>query len=171
MPDYPAGTIIVCGIATEIFTDDDGRWVAYPDGARVEAGTRDDLKTALGRQLRPAAAQVAVPFMILVSPACRGQDVTIRRGTGTGLHRRTGNVLVTWEDGEKGQISDLGAAEKCLDAGTDPAEWLRLVHEHARVSRELRAFEQARRIDVRAGVRDALKAGLGQGNSEDGDRP
>lgn len=161
---YPAGTLTVRGTTIEIFTDDDGQWLAYPGGGKVTAGSRDGLKAALGRHLRSAAAKVAVPFYGMTSPRPGQGPARPRKGTATGIHSGSHNVLVTWEDGEKSQIGSYGS-EKYLSGDIDPAEWARLADAYLEASRAVYAFEQAHKLDLRAEVRAAIAAQLTQGET------
>ena len=79
--------------------------------ARTEAGGEDknvtvfsgstlqDAKDKLGKAILARRKRFDVPFTIV------GNDGTIRNGSITGLHAGNGNMLVAFEDGEKGQFT------------------------------------------------------------------
>jgi len=153
--EYPAGDLTVRGYTTMIYTDGEGQWLARVNGVKVTGPTRDALKAALGRQLRAATMQVAVPFLTKEGPLGDGR-YRVRQGTATGIHSGSSNILVTWAgDGEKGQVTSYGS-DKYMDGGADPAEWQRLLDEANRAARALYAYEQAHKANLREAVRKAL---------------
>jgi hypothetical protein len=156
MSTYRAGTLTVRGVEVNIFTDDDGQWLAWLNGGadKVTAQSRDLLKTALSRKMRAAASDVAVPFLMLTET--RRETVVVRSGVATGIHSSNRNVMVTWDDdGTKGQLSGVGDG-KTMTGDTNPDEWREVVEAYMAASRAMYAFEQAHKIELRAEIRAAL---------------
>lgn len=150
---YPAGSMTVRGHKINIFTTDDGTWLAYPGNDRVKADTRDGLKLALGRHLKAATLTVEVPFV----GGYGWSNEPIRKGVATALHSRHGAVLVRWEDGTKEQIAH---GLKTLTGDTDPAEWKALVEAAQVADRALRDYEEANKINLAEEVRNAMSAAV-----------
>jgi hypothetical protein len=159
MTTYPAGQVTVRGVEVPVFTDDGGRWVAWiaGDGQEVTAETRPALEAELGRALRAATANVAVPFLTLRTGP--GDTPVAVAGTATGIHSGNHNILVTWADGARDQLG-MSGSDKIVRGDADPAEWERLRAAYLAASKALYAFEQANRLDLRAAVRRALRAAV-----------
>ena len=155
--EYPAGTLTVGGVDHQIFTLGTGDWGTYIQGNRLTAGTRDKLRTVISRYLRGAAIQVAIPFVALED---RYSDrPRVRAGVAPGIHSGSRNTLVTWADGEKGQVTSYGS-DSHLDGDADPAQWQRLIDEAARTAGELKAYTDAHKINLAQVVRAALDAAM-----------
>jgi hypothetical protein len=158
MATYPAGELTVRGVKVPVFTDDNGQWGAELAGGTRMAGfaTRDVLKAELDKAMRAAVTAVEVPFMITSS---QDRTVTVRTGVATGIHSGSQRVLVTWADGTKEQLRDTS---NIMAAGSadDAAEWQRVKEAYQAAARDVYAFEQAHKIDLRAKVRAALTAAV-----------
>src|SRR5262252_6328145 len=92
---------------------------------------------ALKDRVRETRSRVAVPF-------CHVEKDHIRRGVARGIHLRSEDILVTWEDGEKGTL-------KRYDRETYqpiPAELESRVNEKLRLRDELHAKVAALRVEV-----------------------
>lgn len=151
---FPAGSLTVRGHKIEIYTTDDGTWVAYPGDDRVEGPTRDKLKAALSRHLKAATLKVEVPF---IGKDWRGRPP--RRGVATALHSRNNTILVTWEDGSKDQLSAYSGG-LTLSGDADLAEWNALADAVKAADKALADYQEANKIDLAEAVRNATSAAV-----------
>lgn len=159
---YAAGTLVVKGAEFDIFTTDEGEWVADPAGDHdwLHAPTRPALATALAAWLRKVNTTVAVPFLTKQGPV--NGDYTVRRATARGIHARTRAVLATYDDtGEAAQVSALGTGT-ILAGDADPAEWQRLLNEYNRAAQAMHKYQEEHKIELPRAVRDAVRDSLAE---------
>jgi hypothetical protein len=151
---YEAGTIRVSGHDWPIYVDGDGKWYSKIKGEFTEPGaiSREELPRIISRRIRAATAKTEVRFW-----GYNRHEFSkgIRAGTVTGVHAGNGNLLVQWDDGGKDQLSFM-SSWTMLEPGADPERWEWLRKERDRTDRELYAYEQDHRIDLRAKTREAL---------------
>lgn len=161
---YPAGSIRVKGISHDVLVSDGGEWIAYVNGDPVRAASKDALAKAINAQTRKATAKVSVPFtQLLTSPP------SAIRGTATGLHGKSGNVLVRWQNGDTAQFSrweTSGVVNVNPVSDEEAAWWIARKKEYLKIARELHDFEATHKIDLRAAVADALQKAV-SGQEED----
>jgi hypothetical protein len=161
--NYPAGKLTVKGTTFEIFTNDDGAWLAYISGNKVTGTSREDLGKQIGRTIAKAKITVAVRFMVAAGDGYgehtgRG-DPRVRRGTAYGVHSSSRNVLVEWDDGEKGQLTSYGRG--ALHDTDELAEtYARLRKEYLDASKAIYAFQEAHKMELNKEVREAMDAAL-----------
>lgn len=158
--NYPAGKMTVRGRTFEIYTNDDGKWLAYYDGSAIKVDSRELLNKALMRATKQAATKVSVPF-IQVGFDWNRRIIT-KRGTATGIHSANRNVLVAWEDGSKEQLDRYGSTD-ILAADTDPAQWRQLVEAKQAAEQALAEFVKQHRLDLRETVQAELDQQMGDG--------
>jgi hypothetical protein len=153
---YPAGQVTVKGAGFEVWTDDDGTWHAVLGDVVIDGDTKKGLAQAIGRAIRAADTTVAVPFLAQTSNPDH-RTVRVRSGIATGIHAGNRSILVTWDTGEKVQLSRVGS-EKYLNAATaDPVEWKRLADEYLAASRAVYAYEQAHKFGLAEAVQAAMR--------------
>jgi hypothetical protein len=99
---YPAGTIDVRGTEIPVFVDDAGLWSCDVGETRLNADSKDGLRTRAMAETARKAVRVSIPFT-RYSGNSRTPAIT---GTATGIHQGTGNVLVRWDSGKADQITD-----------------------------------------------------------------
>ena len=143
--EYPAGQLTVKGITVEIWTTGQGKWITRLQGVKIEAETRDKLKQALARAIRAQHVTVEVPFVATEGRSHGGSRTVVKRGTATGVHAGSRNVLVAWADGPRGQLSGF-SSDTVLDGETDPEEWQRLLDAELEASRALAAYVKAHKL-------------------------
>lgn len=153
---YEAGSITVKGVKYQVSVDEDGTWSAYVNNGntRVTGATKEALAKAVSRETRKAVTKVAVPFVQLGGARPEG-----RRGVATGLHSRSGNILVRWSNGTSEQIRSWGNSGTVLTGELTDEEiknWSRLRSEYTALSRQLFQFENEHKIDLPKAVRQAL---------------
>jgi hypothetical protein len=163
---YPAGKLTVRGQQIEIFTNDDGSWLAFYGGARdrITAETRDGLYKALMRATKQDATKVSVPFVQVGQPWSSSR-IIVKRGTATGLHSGNKNVLVTWSDGGKEQLDRYGSTA-ILDGDTDTNEWRRLFDVKQAAEIALSAFEAEHKLNLKEVVQAELDKEMGGSTGE-----
>jgi hypothetical protein len=159
MDEYPAGVMTVRGRKFEVLATDASTWRAYLNGNRIEAADREKLKAKLMSATKIAAQSVSVPFIRrATSRYAHGRD--IRRGTATGVHSGNGNLLVTWDNGDKEQFTpQYGVTVLRPDA--DPGEWQRLVDAQRDAEKALATFESEHRLDLGKMVRAEMEKAAG----------
>lgn len=91
------GTIEVKGAKHEAFINDVGEFYAVINGEETKADTLEGLKQKLMRKMALQKAKISIPFVRWTE---RGGLV---RGQITGVHGRTRNLLVQFEDGKRDQ--------------------------------------------------------------------
>ena len=150
---HEAGTLKIKGVSYNVSVGDDGAWYAWPGGTKISAMTRSELGNAISRQTRKAVTKVAVPFVQL-----NNERGTARRGTATGLHSRSGNTLVRWDDnGQAEQFPYYGQANVTGPLTDEQVEeWAAKRRQHQMLASELREFERAHKIELAKEVRAAL---------------
>ena len=154
---YLAAPLTIKGVDFEVFTDAEGAWLTRFNGMGITAATRGELAAAV-EQVMPKTAKVAVPFVALLGS---GNDQQSRRGTAYGIHGGNGHVLVTWDDGTKGQLSSLiTTTQQMLDADADPDEWNRLHAAYVEAAQARYRYQTAHQFDLRRKVSEAIRAAL-----------
>jgi len=148
---HDAGELIVKGVRHQIKVGNDGKWHSWPGGEQVTAETREGLAKAIDRHTRKSVATIAVPFTQL-----SGQRA--RHGVATGIHSRTGAVLVRWDDGETEQLHRYYGSDKIVTrlSDEDHAEWLAKREQYEAQGRWLKQFQDSRELRLENAVRVAL---------------
>jgi hypothetical protein len=153
---YDAGTVLVKGVEHKVAVGDDGKWYAFPGGDKVSAMTREGLVKEIDRHTRKAIAKVEVPFVQLRT------NRAPRRGSATGLHSRSGNVLVRWDSGETEQLRTYSNYGTLTHDLTDEqiAEYDTMRRDFADLSQRMNTFRKAHEISLPLTVRQALDAAV-----------
>jgi hypothetical protein len=116
-----------------------------------EADTLGALREKLMMASRKAAAGVKVPFTQM-------HNNEIRHGVATGRHASQRRILVTWDDGKKGQLETWGNPAIMWRLQAHEESELRDLMAAERDAREaLAAFIAARRTDMGVKVDRAVK--------------
>lgn len=154
---HEAGKLTVKGKSYDIFVTDAGTWVSYPGGEKVEAASRDALGKAIDKHVRKAVAKIAVPFV-------KFYNGMARRGVATGLHSRSSNLLVRWDD--NGQAEQIPSWSNYGNFYTGPLtdeqlKWYADKNaERAALNREIERFTKEHEIKLPKLVREALDAAV-----------
>ena len=112
MAEVKVGEIAVGAVNYPVAVSTHGYFTAYPPDTTDYKGsglacalTLAECTTKLKAKLKTNAARVKVPFAVATN------NHVIRRGIARGIHGTSGDILVTWEDGEKDTLrgySDAG---------------------------------------------------------------
>jgi hypothetical protein len=159
MQEYPAGQVEKNGQTVDIYVSDWGSWGARVAGKNLSAETRDKLVEKIATATKQAVVKVEVPFTELGWQGGgygRPAQIYARQGTATGFHSANGNILVTWSDGSKAQLTDrvLRVAPVSKD---EAAEYIRLATAAREVANALSDWESDHRFDLKETVEEAIK--------------
>lgn len=158
--NYPAGKLTVRGQDFEIFTDDQGRWVAYIDSSPILADSRDKLRDALMKATKQAATKVAVPFIRVTTR--QGREVRIDHGTATGIHSANGNVLARFGERGSEQLTHGWGNVTYLREGTDMDRWRELSDAARAANAAFSAFVAEHKIELSQAVQAELNKVMGE---------
>jgi hypothetical protein len=162
---YEAGKINVKGVDYNVFTEDNGDWVTHIPGSheKVTSTTKGGLADAIRRATRKAQLRVEVPFTQLET----SDDAKVRHGVATGIHAGTRNVLVTWDDGAKVQITGYSGTTVPRLSNEETAQYEDILRRYREAGRQKYAFEQAHKwpgskygSGLASAVRDAAERAL-----------
>jgi hypothetical protein len=99
-------TIEVRGKKIELeYNDNSGLFGASIDGDYFEADTREGLRKKLDGAVKRRMAKISIPFVVLETDRYDENKGKLKVGTITGLHGNNRNYLVTWDKGQKAQVS------------------------------------------------------------------
>lgn len=170
---WDAGTITTNGIDVPVQVDDcDGSWVTVFAGTRLSAETRDKLEGRLSRLTKKTKIEVAVPVIRIKAYRGYGDgNITVARGTLTGIHSGNGNVLATWVvrgTEVKEQITHESGTSYVGADTTDEqlAEYNRLRILARQTQREITDWERSHEIRPKDAVETALAAQAGDDGGE-----
>jgi hypothetical protein len=170
MTEYPAGHVeLRGGVKQDVRVDDRGVWRASMGDSEYNGATKDALRERLLRATARKAVKVAVPFTILKSSYGYGRGKTVLRGTATGLHGRTSNILVTWETGAKEALSGYSVTALERMSTAEEGKWLALNDARAKAAKALDNFEATRRLNLRQAVTDAIEAAATEALKQEGE--
>lgn len=138
MAAYPAGAIVRAGKEFRLFVNDEGKWLSVFDKRDLEKSTRPQLVAEIDRLLRLEKKLVNLAFTQME----KGNNgyVTLQHGTVTGVHAGTGNLLVSWDDGKTGQLSEYGTTILRRLTDEECTTMARLVREDYESGDRLREF-------------------------------
>lgn len=160
MPSEPIQTIDIRGQKVDIFVessnDNDGMvFSAYWNKDHFSAPNFTTLKKRLLAASK--GLKVAVPFVYHDKYARTGNG--LRRGTATGIHASSRNVLIRWANGEADQLHSYGGGDVFGGLTTADFEYYgALLEERKRIEADIRAFVSAHSIDLSKLVKTALVA-------------
>lgn len=146
--------IRVQGVDMTVDVDDQGIFITYMDSGntRVEAETLKELEKEVTRRARAAKVEVAIPFSMW-------RDDHIQHGTAHGLHQRSRNILVRWEDGTAEQLPHWTGIE-CFSrlSAEEAREYEEITRKKNELGAWLFAFHKAHKIELRGEVSSAVRA-------------
>jgi hypothetical protein len=151
---FDAGSITHKGVTVAIEVDGDGRWHAKVGNDYFSEETRDKLSAKIATAAKKATVNVSVPFTQLSTGQGYGAGdytISVRSGTATGIHSSNGNVLVTWESGNKEQLRNTGTTSIAL-SDDKRKEFVRLANEAKAAKNALNKFLDAHKMDLRGEV-------------------
>lgn len=168
MATHSAGTYTSNGVDLQLSVSDaTGKWSTEFAGRQWTYETLDKLKAALDRQTRKARIEVEVAAIRVIQYTGWGVgDATIQRGTLTGIHSGTGNVLAAWDNRGttvKEQITRTSGVTFAAGDTSDEelAEYNRLLRLRAETVQAIRAWEKRHEIQPTNVVENALAARSG----------
>lgn len=170
MTKWDAGTITTNGVETPVQVDDySGKWHADYAGKNLSYETRDKLEAALKRLTKQTKVEVEV-HVIRVRPysgwSDDGGNIVVTRGTLTGLHAGTGNVLADWTVRGQSQKEQLTRDSNIVYVGGDTSDEALSEYNHIRrtiatANRAKGVWEKAHVVEPKAIVEAAIRAKSG----------
>jgi len=118
----------------------------------LESETWKGLESKVAKATKRVTKKVAVPFT-------RVSLGEFRDGTATGLHSANGNVLVTWSNGTREQMTrTFGYRPETFHplSDADRSQLVRLRKEFEAARDALDAWEDVHRVDLKEAVNEAL---------------
>lgn len=170
-------TETIDGRRVEIIVEDDGRFVASCDGDEWRDVTYSGVLDKVRRDLRKSRVRIAIPATMVGSelhkpkygrPHARAATAGVRHFTITGMHGRTRNVLVKWEDtGESEQLRYYGSGNivRRLTAA-DVSEFVTLAKERDRANKAYDAFIEKRALGSRRDISEYVEEAIRQKEDE-----
>jgi len=157
MGSYPVGSITKNGMTVEIKVNDNGEWGAEFGGKYLRGDTREKLAGAIERATKRLAKKIEIAFTEVSVRQATG-DIRTRNGAVTGLHSGNGNLLITWSDGTKEQMSREYGTEKLKPLTMDEIRKLgELTKAVAQAKAAREAFVEAHEIKLRIEAEKALE--------------
>jgi hypothetical protein len=159
MIEYPAGQVEKNGQTVDIHVTEYGNWGAKVAASYLSAETKDKLIEKIATATKQATVKVEVPFTQLgLTGGGYGRPAKFyaRQGTATGFHAANGNILVTWSDGSRTQITENELRVAPLNRG-EADEYIRLAAAARDAANALSEWKQERRFDLRETVEKAIK--------------
>jgi hypothetical protein len=154
MTMYEAGSITKHGVEIPVRVDDQGRWYATYEGNSVNASSKSALAAQVGKLAKKATVKVDIRFTTL-NRRIGGIHGSIARGTATGIHGSTRNVLVRWDAGASEQLTNW--LTTLPDLTPDEATtWVALDAASQEAQLALDNFVRPRTIDLRRVVEAAV---------------
>jgi ribosomal protein L35AE/L33A len=131
-----------------------GKFHATVNDVQLSSNSLQELEQAISQSMRRSGAKIAIHF-------CRKDKESSRvmAGTITGVHGRTGNYLITWEDGTKTQDDSFSwtGSRAFLDLTKSEREvYVKLLEEADKANKALYAFQKAHEMDMRSVVNKAI---------------
>jgi hypothetical protein len=126
-----------------------GVFSAEFDSGEIKAESLKELIAALRKAVKKANAHLCIRFSQL-------DGVTIRRGTITGVHGRTNNYLVTWDNGQKEQVGSYSEFLKLTEE--EERNYAELMIQKRSLETKIRAIQQTKKIDVKAKLAEQIAA-------------
>lgn len=128
-------TITVKGQQFDVEVDQAGKFgTNYPNKRFYSFASLQELEQDLTKELSKPTFKASIPF-------ARWKDGKLLKGVGTGIHGRTSNVLVKWEDGSTSQEDSWSYHGSDFLRFPTPEEEAQFVH----VCQEAASFEAQRR--------------------------
>jgi hypothetical protein len=158
MIEYPAGQVEKNGQTVDIHVTEFGNWGAKVASNVLSAETKAKLIDKIATATKQAVVKVAVAFTELgVSGGGYGYPAKpyARSGTATGFHAANGNILVTWSDGSRTQLTEHLLRVAPL-AQEERVEYVQLAKAEQEARRALHAWEAAHRFDLKEAVKKAI---------------
>jgi hypothetical protein len=174
MTKWNAGVITANSIDVPVWVDDyNGHWTAVYAGKNLSYDTRDKLTGALARLTKKTKIEVEVPVIRIKEYRGYGDgNITVARGTLTGIHSGNGNVLATWivrGTEVKEQITHESGTSYVGADTTDEqlAEYNRLLRLAKKTQLEITDWERSHEIRPKGAVETVLDAKAGSGEDDD----
>lgn len=150
----------ISGVEVEIHATENGYWqVRLPGddsyGGLGQADTLEKAKQQARTALAKKKVKVSVPFTIIWHS---NDTAEARRGTATGIHAKSYDVLVRYADGEADTIGSYGTVFRD-DVPQDVIDrYILLSTEMRKKQVEMRTIENQHKLDLKKAVREAIEA-------------
>lgn len=168
MAKWDAGSITVNGVEVPVQVDDyNGKWAASYAGQHFSFETRAQLERKLSALTKKT--KVTVEVHVIRVQGYRGWgpgNVTVTRGTLTGIHSGTGNVLAAWTVRGTVQKEQITRDSDVIYVGGDTAD--EALKEYNQIEKNLAVLRERRtdwlkrhKIDPKDAVQRAIDAASG----------